>query len=578
MIEKNLEDVKRLIRVSTGEIPPDLFIENGEILDVYSNALFRGNIWTSGAWIAYVGDKTPPLGTDTLRIDGEGYTLVPGYIDAHGHADLFYNPATFADYVVTRGATTIFSDGHDMVSAVGLGGFAEILKHSDAFAVKYLWGVPATYPPFPEIEGGDLFTFEEIKGLFETYRDCVSISELSAYRRILSNDEEILKRILLSRSLGRNVEGHTLGASYDKLNALVAAGITSCHESIRESDLRNRLRLGLYTMIRHSSIRSDFQELCPVVKSLPLDSIILVSDGIFAHELCAKGYMDFVIEEAIAYGLDPKDAIKMSTLNPARYFKRDGDVGSITPGRIADILFLEKIDKPTPAKVIERGRLTAEAGTLLRSPAAFPHVGTTHNPFRFTSIDRDELMIPGSGGETVPVIDIVDRTVTRRLDAKLGRDGRGLRPSREEDIRKVLYTRRHRKAWGKGFVHGFGAKIGGIASSIAHETHGLILLGFDDDDIVLAAQEVLRMGGGVILVEKGEILCRFPLPNGGIMSDLGIGELSGELQRINSIMQDRGSLLNDPLWTMGFLTFTSIVELRITPSGVYDVRRGAIVF
>jgi len=578
MIEKTLKDVKGLIRVSSGEAPPDLIVKDAEILDVFSGSIYKGNIWVYKSWIAYVGEKEPFTGDETLIVDAKDFVAVPGYIDAHGHADLFYNPSTFGDFVVTRGATTVFSDAHDMVNSIGVAGFIEVLKTSDKFAVKFLWGVPAAYPPYPEIEGGELFSIHDIWKLFSNYRECVSISELSPYARILDNEDSILEKILIAKSLSKNVEGHTLGASYDKLNTFIAAGITSCHESIRGSDLRNRVRLGLYTMVRHSSIRSDFEKLCPVINELPKDSMMLVSDGTFADDLLKKGYMDFVIKEAINFGLDPIDAIKMSTLNPARYFRLDCEVGSITPGRIADILLLEDLRKPTPIKVIEKGRVAAETGELKVKSAPFPEIGNMYNPFVFKNIEKHEFLIEWKGEETIPVIDIMDRTVTRRIDMPVFPDGKSIMSQRDNDIRKIFYTRREEKKWGRGFVRGIGADIGGFASSIAHETHGLLVAGFDDADMLLAANTVLNMGGGIVLADKGSVLYVLPLPNGATMSSLCMRELAEELCKGNNVFKEKGSKLDNPLWTIGFLTLTSIIELRLTVSGVYDVKKGKIIF
>lgn len=578
MKEKTLEERRGLVRVSTGDVPPDLIIRDVDILDVFSKEIFHGNILIHKSWIAHIGEKKVPIDDNTRIIDGNGCVAVPGYIDAHGHADLFYNPSAFADCVIQRGATTVYSDAHDMVNSIGIGGFREVLKRSDEFNVKYLWGVPAAYPPYPDFEGGELYTTDEIRDLLANWKDCVSVSELSPYMRILGNEETILERVHVARTLGKNIEGHTLGASFDRLNTLVAAGITSCHESIREKDLRNRLRLGLYTMIRHSSIRSDFQELCPVMATLPDDMLILVSDGIFAHDLLSKGYMDYVIREAIRYGLRPIDAIRMATLNPARYFKIDSEVGSIAPGRYADILMLDGIENPTPVRVIERGVLKADDQGLVVPKTGFPAVGVKYSPYAFSSIESRELVIEAPHHETVPVIGIIDRTVTKRIDEVLERSGSCLVPSRERDICKIFYTKRQNKAWGRGFLKGFGARIGGIASTIAHETHGLLLLGYDDADMAMAGNKVLEMGGGIVLAERGTIVHSLPLPIGATMSELDMKDLARELNTMNGILQRYGSTLDDPVWTMGFLTFTSIVELRITVSGVYDVRKGAVVF
>jgi len=577
MIRKNLQDVKGLIGVASAGTPPDVLIKNVEILSVFNGELFKGDIWIYKYWIAYVGNKTPSISEKTTIIDGTGYVAVPGYIDAHSHADLFYNPATFSDYVVTRGATTVFSDAHDMVNSIGVKGFIEVLNISDTLSVKFLWGVPAAHPHYPDVEGIEMLSLADMRMLFSQYPDCISMSELSSYMRVLKNEDDILEKILLAHSFGRNVEGHALGASYDMLNVLAAAGINSCHESIRAIDLRNRVRLGFSTMVRHGSIRSDLKDLCAEIERGPKDSLILVSDGVFAADLIANGYMDHVLREAIGYGLKPQDAIRMVTLNPARYFGLDGEIGSIAQGRIADILLLQGLENPTPDKVVERGRLVAEKGILKGSPATFPEIGTSFNPYIFHSVDKEDFCVEKKSKGPVPVIDIIDRTVTRRIDLTLLGDNVYL-PDRANDVQKVVYTRRDKKKWGKGFVRGIGASIGAVALTVCHDTHGLLITGFDDADMELAANEALAMGGGIVIVDNREILCEMPLPIGATMSRLPIHELADDLEKANRILRDKGSSLSDPIWTIAFLTLTSIVELRITVSGVYDVKKATIVF
>ena len=192
MIEKTFEDVKGLIGVSRGENPPDVLVKNGEILDVFSGSTFRGNIWVYKSWIAYVGDKVPAIGEKTTIIDSKGFVLVPGYIDAHGHADVFYNPSTFGAMAVTRGATTIFADSHDMINTMGLQGFAEVLKKCDDFPVKYLWGFPATYPPYPDVEGGAFYSTYDTWTSFSSHKEFATerksfLPELSVFKVLLSS-------------------------------------------------------------------------------------------------------------------------------------------------------------------------------------------------------------------------------------------------------------------------------------------------------------------------------------------------------------------------------------------------------
>jgi adenine deaminase len=331
-------------------------------------------------------------------------------------------------------------------------------------------------------------------------------------------------------------------------------------------------------MVRHSSIRTDLEELGPAINALPNDSIILVSDGIFADDLMFRGYMDHIVGEAVRFGVEPQNAIRMATINPARYFRVDSEVGSLTPGRIADVLLLESLDRPVPVKVFERGTLAAEAGTLTRRPSPELEVGVEFYPYAFSSVDAAEFVVERPGVETVPVIDIVDRTVTRRMDVALPRAGNIILADRKGDVRKIVYSRREQKKWGQGFLHGFGADCGGIASTVAHETHGLLVHGFNDDDMALAANTVLAMKGGIAVVDAGKVLHALRLPLGAIMSRVPLPELDRALRKLVDLLHSLGNTLDDPLWTMGFLPFTSIVELRITVSGTYDVRKGSIVF
>lgn len=577
MIKKTLQDLKYLVAVANSDRAPDVVIEGGSVFDVFTGDVYSGDIWIYGSWIAYVGKAKARTNEKTRIVDAKGLVALPGYIDAHGHADLFYNPASFSDVAVTKGTTTVFSDSHDLINSVGPKGFREILRQAPHYNIKYLWGVPATYPPYPEVEGGDIFSLYDVWGLLSDYPECVSLSEVSPYLRITKNEDDILQRILLARAMGKNVEGHTLGASYDRLNALAAAGITSCHESIRPDDIKNRIRLGLYTLVRMSSIRNDLEALTPTISSLPKDTIILVSDGIFAGDLTEKGYMDHIVREAIGFGIKPEDAVRMATLNPARYFRVDYDVGSITPGRIADILLCHDLQGPSPVMIYERGTLAARDGVLARERSPQPVIDTGSYPYNFSSVSSSDFRIVRKEAGEVPVIDIIDRTVTKRTDLGLPREGDLILADRSRDIRKVLYSRREQRKWGQGFLHGFGARAA-IASTVAHETHGIIVHGFDDDDMAIAANTVLAMNGGIAIAEGGKVLDVLPLPVGATMSNLSVLEISSAYRKLNTILHASGSLLDDPIWTTCFLTFTSIVELRITVSGTYDVRKGSIVF
>jgi adenine deaminase len=582
MFKRSTVEIKRLIEVASGRRAADYYLANGRVINVYSGEILEGNVATSGERIAYVGASDTMVGSGTKILDVKGNYLVPGYFDPHAHADLLFNPATFSDQVVVTGTTAVFADNHDLANALGLKGLRKVLRDSKSYPLKFLMGIPAVSPPFPDIEGKDFYPLGDLSGLLKN-EAALAVSEITPFVRLARGDRRLLSKITLARNAGRRVEGHTVGASYDKLNAIIDGGITSCHESIRPEDVLNRVRLGLYVMLRHGSIRSDLKSLSRALKEsqrIGSNRLMLATDGVFAEDMVNRGYMDYVVSEAIKYGIEPIEAVRMATLNPATYFGLDWDLGGIAPSRFADISVVKDLRRPTPRLVLERGRIVAREGRLTVDPSSPPPIGLGDRPFKLGKIDERLFRVP-SGRRTmvrVPVIHIVDKTVTERKDVELTVRDSSIQADPSRDILKIVLIRRDGKRRGCGFLSGFGAKIGGIASSIAHETHNLMMIGLNDQDMAMALDRVVKIKGGIVLVHRGRIVHELPLPIGGIMSPLPVRELAGEVEKLKRVFRDFGCPLEDPIWTMGFLSFTSIVEVRITLSGVYDVKRGKVIF
>jgi adenine deaminase len=422
----------------------------------------------------------------------------------------------------------------------------------------------------------------DLSGLLKN-EAALAISEITPFVRLARGDRRLLSKITLARNEGKKVEGHTVGASYDKLNAIIDGGITSCHESIKPEDLITRVRLGLYVMLRHGSIRSDLKPLSRALsecQGIGSNRVMLTTDGVFADDLVSRGYMDYLVAEAIKYGIEPIEAIRMATLNPATYFGLDWDLGGIAPSRCADLSIVEDLRRPTPRLVMERGRVVAREGRLVIDASPLPAVGLGDRPFTLKKIDEGLFQVTSrrKGRVRIPVIHIVDKTVTERRDADLPVKDGAIEADSSRDILKIFLIQRDGKRRGCGFLSGFGARIGGIASSIAHETHNLMVIGGNDRDMTVALDHVIRIKGGIILANEGRIVHEFPLPIGGIMSPLPINELAHGVEKLKSVFRDFGCPLEDPIWTMGFLSFTSIVEVRITLSGVYDVKSGKVIF
>ena len=557
----------------------DKCIVNGRVVNVFTGEILEQNVAISGERIVYVGDSSSVITSGTVIIDAMGDFVTPGFFDAHAHADLYYSPLEYAYFVAAKGTTGFFNDGHDLANALGPAEFMSYMARLQDTPMSVITGVPATSPPYPGIEGDELWTDKDIE-LASSFDWVVSLSEVSPYPRVLKGEEALLRRIALARRLGLLVEGHTTGASADKLNSLSFAGITSCHESLSYGDVVDRVRLGFHTMLRQGSIRKDLPLLVDAVKDIErfdAGRLMLVSDGIFPDHLVSRGNMDWVVKSAVEEGIAPVRAIQMATINPARYFRLDGSIGSIAPGRLANILLVEDINNPFPRLVMAKGVPIAENGVLTVERISSDGEVPSSRPFARENILRNTFRIDASmGPQTVPAIEIVDQTVTRRIDIEVPVRGGFYRP--EGDILSAFLCTRDGSRMGVGFVSGFCRGVGGLASSISHETHGLLVLGQDEEDMRIAASAVLEIGGGIAICRAGRVLCRLELPIGGICSRHEIPQLASEISSLHATLREMGCELEYPLWTLGFLSFTSVLGPRITYSGTYDVRSAKVIF
>lgn len=557
----------------------DLFFVNAKVVNVYTGEIIEQNVATFGDRIAYVGPSENLSGPETEVIDARGSYLIPGFFDAHAHADLFYHPFSYVNHVLTQGTTGLFNDGHDLANAVGAETYLNSMKSLEKGAISVYTGIPAAAPPYPEVEGGNLWSDEDLEKAL-TYDHVVSLSEITPYLRVINGEPVLKRRIQMARQKGRRVEGHTTGANVEKLNILARAGITSCHESLKAQDAVDRLRLGYYVMLRHGSIRRDMPYLADFVKQFQgfdTSRIMLVPDGIFPDHLESWGNMDWVITQAVKEGIDPVRAIQMGTINPARYFGLDHDQGGIAPGRLAHLLVVDQIEKPTPRLVVARGKVAARNGTLTIPPFPAPEPTMGSRPFQLAPFNRETFQIKcRNSSKTVPVIRVLDQTVTTLENTPIQVENGFYKP--HGDILSATLITRDGTMKGQGFVGGFCPGLGGLASTISHETHGLFVLGQNDGDMMLAAQKVLEMGGGLAIFQDGVLKAEIPLAVGGVCSVKPVPELAKEIIEFHGVLANYGCTLPYPLWTLGFLTFTSVLKVRITYSGVYDVKEEKIIF
>ncbi len=560
----------------------DILLRNARIIDVAGGTVRPGQVGVLDGRIALILDNKEKSPHSACEIDAEEAFVAPGFFDAHAHADLFFNPAAFSDGFLVRGVTGVFADNHDCAVALGPCAYEKLLDAARYFNIRFFAGVPAAAPLYPAVEGPELWSEEDFARLIAR-PEVLSISEIQAWPSVLDGDRRLISRIRLAHSLGKRVEGHTVGASAAKLKDLAEAGLTSCHEALSPQDVRNRLDAGLWVMVRHSSIRTDLDRIVPYLTGLPekdLDRVCLVTDGVFARDCLEVGALENTVVKALELGLAPMQALKMVTLNPARYFGLDGRLGQIKTGLAADLVMFRELERPRPELVICRGRLAARDGRLLLAPSTCPALGLGDRPFTLPlpGPEAFELRTQEHSPVTVPVIRVVDQTVTAAEEAVLPVvDGRLVIPDEPDLMRAALLTRDGAQT-GLGLVRNLGFRVGGLASSVAHETHGLMVLGSSPRDMSLALASLKEMNGGLTVWDSGRELLRIPLPLGGIMADLSLAETAATMDKLDSLLRGKGSPWPGPLLPVVFLSFTSILRLRLTCTGVYDVRTGRVVF
>lgn len=576
--DEKLAERVHLIRVSRGKAQADLYIKGARVLNVFTGEVLEQNIAVADGRIAYVGASEIMVGPQTEVIDAGGLFIVPGYFDPHGHVDIMYNPLAFTEAVLPKGTTSIAADNHNCVGALGRRGIKLMLDLVRDLPLNFFLGIPPVSPPLPQFEGEDIYPLPKFRSLLKN-EGAFFLSETFDWPRAIEPDQEMLGKIIAARELGKRVEAHAPGSSADKLCAVAAAGFTSCHEAITAEEARNRLRLGLYVMLRHGSIRSDLDALAPLIVDRGVDThrVMLTPDLQSAKNILNLGYMDHIIGAAIKIGIAPVKAYQMSTLAPATYFNLDYELGAIAPGRKADLNFLESLEEPMPIKVMANGRIVAENGVLTGPLPRKNFHGWKMPKFPLAHAEDGSFRTNIACPATVPAISMSTRLITRienvRLksaDGETAGDGQG-------DLLKIAMMKHDGRGYSVGFIKGLGLKIGALATTNCHDSFKPMVLGRRDADMAVAARGLGEMGGGYVIVNNGQIVLRLPLPLGGIMSRLPIAELAKETERCNEFLRQSGCPFEDPLFTISFLPFTGVPYARITPSGILDVVKGQIV-
>jgi len=572
------DEAEQFIQVAQGRKPATLAVINCMLLNVYTGEFINDSaVCIHDKWIAYAG-KEPEniIGPDTEIIDACGQAVIPGLIDGHAHVCWLYSPVEFLKYTMRGGTTTVITETLEAFPITGESGVIDFLDSFRDQPIKIYATAPAmmsissTARGIPSETISKLMERDDIIGLGETY-----------WQAAFQNLDAVLPIFRETLAVGKSLEGHSAGARGKNLNAYIASGISSCHEPTTAREVLERLRMGLYVMIREGSIRRDLAAISEIRNTgVSLRRLLLTTDGVEPGDLMEKGYMEYLVQKAINCGFDPVTAVQMATLNVAEHFSLDGLIGGIAPGRYADLIIIPDPETIKAEYVISSGRVIVRNGDLVVSPRnhsfSEKNLHTIYIKEKVKASDFSIKAEKNQSNATTRIIDQVTDLVTRELDMEMPvRDGE-IQTDTDRDIIKVAAIDRVNTP-GKtftGLIRGFKMKSGAMAASTSWDTADIITVGADEADMAAAVNRVCELQGGAVVCEGGNVLAEIPLPIMGIISDMPMEKIRQRLIKIKKAASGLGTTFDDPLLTLITLTGAAIPFIRICEEGLVDIKTG----
>jgi adenine deaminase len=578
------EEIARLIRGALGEIKADLIVTGGKLVNVYSGEILGGmEIAVLEGRICHVGTSARHThGPRTEVVDAHGLHIAPGLIDAHTHIGHYCRPYEYLQAYVPHGTTALVASCDEQATVFGYRGVELFLDEVAAHPLRVYTVLSMVAPQDPLLCSTKSLTQSEVAVALDDPR-VIGLGEIVSWLRLLEGDADLLERIEMARARGKIVHGHTAGARDQKLSALAAAGISSCHEPINEAEALQRLRLGYWTMLREGSFRRDLDgTLKPIVaRGLSTQRLMLVTDGMSPDDVESDGHMDFVVRRAIEIGLPPMQAIQAATLNAAVYSGLDQEIGGIAPGRRADFALLEDLNRVEVRSTFIGGKLVAEGGESLVEPRpiAWPD-DTLYSLGNIGRVEPPAFRIACAAPRAkARAMQLVGQTITAERIVEITSKGGALTADPGNDLMKIAVFERHRPQGGValGFLKGFGARVGAVGMTTNLDENTLLVAGYDDADMALCANRLIAEGGGIAIVDRGETLEKMEFPVGGIFSLEPWRTVGRKLDRMHRKVRELGAPFAKPIYALAFLTFVTLPALRITARGLVSAKERKIV-
>jgi adenine deaminase len=564
-----MEKLQKRLRVARGEDTAELVLTGGRVANVYTGEWQEIDVALYDGVIVGVGNYGGP------KLSVRDRYILPGLIDGHLHLESsMLTPLELSRALLPLGTTTVVADPHEIANVWGTHGLDYLLESSQGLPVDFFFMLPSCVPATSlETSGASL----EARDL-EPYRSraqTLGLAEVMNFPGVIGGDPKLLAKIALFPQ--SPVDGHAPLLSGKALNAYRLAGIGSDHECTLLAEAQEKLRLGFYLMVREGSLAKNLSVLLPAVTPVSLRRTMLVTDDSHPEDLINNGHLDHLLRKAVSLGLDPLAAVTMATLNPAEYFDLR-DRGAIAPGLAADLVVVEDLREFRIDKVLKNGKLLVDRGKLVAELEA-SRVSVPTSPMKVKELVL-EAFSPLATGSMAKVIGLIpDQLLTKKLILPAPvREGR-LATDPARDILKLAVVERHHGTGqlGLGLVQGFGLRRGALASSVAHDSHNIVVVGVSEADMLQAVRHLVNLGGGMVVVASGQVLADLALPIAGLISPLPLGQVAAAYSRLKEAYRSLEGSLPDPFMALSFLALPVIPSLKITDLGLVDVDRFQVV-
>lgn len=557
--DRQLAAKQRIIAVAAGREKADLVLKNAKYLNVFSNEFLCGDIAVANGLIAGVGKYD-----GKTEIDVSGKLVLPGFIDAHIHLESsMVTPAEFAKAVVAHGTTTVITDPHEITNVMGIDGVEYMIQASQNLPIDVHFMMPSCVPATEIDESGAELDCKDID-LYLDNKKVLGLAEMMNYVGVINGDKNVLSKIVTSQAHHKKIDGHAPELSGNDLNAYIAAGVYSDHECSTFENALEKLRKGQFIMIREGTAAHNLKSLMPLLTQQYYSRCMFATDDKHPSDLLYGGHIDYIVKQALKYGADPIVALKTATHHAARYFLLNNK-GAIASGYLADIVVVDNLEDFNVETVFKCGKLVFDGEVKdFSAPTVDEKLAEKcFDTFHLNSVTPSSFKVDGKLG----LIGLVGgELLTRNL-------GTADKIDVENDILKIACIERHKGTnhIGVGYVKGYSLKSGAVATSVAHDSHNIITVGCNDDDIAVAVNAIKDSKGGIAVVENGKIKALLELPIAGLMSDEPLTTVNEKLENAKLSAYELGADKSiDPFMTLSFLSLPVIPSLRITTKGVFD--------